>query len=344
MHNIYRYHAKFNPIIPKYFIEEYCSKDFHIIDPFCGSGTTLLECLYNQIDVVGLDISPIAILNSKVKTNSYKNSKIETYYKNIVNKSNNNRVLIPDFPDRNIWFDEKMLNELGRIYFNINEIEEEKYRDLFILMFLGILNKTSRRRKTWNLGYIADNVMPNLDSKADPLKEFEKKYKYVIKNNKENIDIKSKVECYNINAKDYKDNRKYDAVITSPPYPFAVDFIKYHRLQLYWLEKPVDELFKEEIGARNKRGRNIEVDNFFDDMELTYKNIMDIIKPGGYWCMTIGNTKRKKEKINFIDWSIRIFEKNGWKLIENKTRELKNQTTGQKRIPFENIVVLQKNY
>ena len=71
MHNIYSYHAKFNPNIPKEFIKKYSCEGDLVLDPFCGSGTTLLEGLKLKRNVIGVDISPIGILCSKVKTAVY---------------------------------------------------------------------------------------------------------------------------------------------------------------------------------------------------------------------------------------------------------------------------------
>jgi DNA modification methylase len=39
-----------------------------VFDPFCGTGTTLVECMKNGIDSVGLDASPFSCFISRVKT------------------------------------------------------------------------------------------------------------------------------------------------------------------------------------------------------------------------------------------------------------------------------------
>ncbi|MBC8030646.1 MAG: hypothetical protein H7Z16_11090 [Pyrinomonadaceae bacterium] len=40
-----------------------------VIDAFCGSGTTLVECLKNGIDAVGIDANPSSCFSARVKTN-----------------------------------------------------------------------------------------------------------------------------------------------------------------------------------------------------------------------------------------------------------------------------------
>lgn len=340
MHNIYSYHAKFNPDIPKKFIKKYSKKNDIVLDPFCGSGTTLLEGIKLKRNVIGVDLSPIAILNAKVKTYTYDIERIKVLSEEVLNIKDE-KILIPDFPNKDIWFQKDILNTLGKLNYNINMIEDIKYKDLFLLILLSMLNSCARKRKTWNLGYLADNVMPNLDRNVDPIKLFKKKVNQVLKSEdileKVNVNVKCiesdimKFNCENV-----------DLVVTSPPYPFAVDFIKYHRLALYWLEKNVEELSEEEVGARNKRSRKNSVNEFYEQMKKIYLHVMQMVKKNGYWCMTIGDTTRNKEKISFVNWSIELFEKNGWRLETQNFRYIKNQTMAQKRIKKEAVLVFKK--
>ena len=112
MHNIYPYHAKFNPEIPKKFIQEYSKKNDLVLDPFCGCGTTLLEGLKLKRNVIGVDLSPVGILCSKVKTEEYDIDKIKKYEIQILNIDKKN-ILIHDFPNRDEWYSEKVLEQLG---------------------------------------------------------------------------------------------------------------------------------------------------------------------------------------------------------------------------------------
>jgi DNA methylase len=70
IHNWYRFVLSF----PPHLVQDYIKK-FHLnnqtvlLDPFCGTGTTLVEAELNGIPSVGLEANPIAYLASKVKTN-----------------------------------------------------------------------------------------------------------------------------------------------------------------------------------------------------------------------------------------------------------------------------------
>ena len=77
-------------------------------------------------------------------------------------------------------------------------------------------------------------------------------------------------------------------------------------------------------------------------MEDVYIHIMKMVKKDGYWCMTIGDTTRQNEKIEFVDWTVKLFEENGWILHKKTFRYLKKQTMAQKRIKKESILIFKK--
>jgi methylase of polypeptide subunit release factors len=68
IHSFHRFFGKLIPAIPAAAIELFSEKGELVLDPFCGSGTTLVESIVRGRDVVGVDVNPLAVLVSKVKT------------------------------------------------------------------------------------------------------------------------------------------------------------------------------------------------------------------------------------------------------------------------------------
>jgi site-specific DNA-methyltransferase (cytosine-N4-specific) len=69
VHSIHPYPAKFIPQIPRQLIEIYAdSKSDVVFDPFCGSGTALVEGMKQGHPSIGVDLHPLACLISRVKT------------------------------------------------------------------------------------------------------------------------------------------------------------------------------------------------------------------------------------------------------------------------------------
>ncbi len=67
-HDFYKYPARFTPLFPREIIKYFSEVGDTVIDPFCGSGTTLVEAISNGRKAVGFDISSLAAFLSRVKT------------------------------------------------------------------------------------------------------------------------------------------------------------------------------------------------------------------------------------------------------------------------------------
>ena len=82
LHNIHPYPAKF----PSFVAKKYIGSNFKtILDPFCGSGTTVLEATKKNIKAFGFDCNPISTLISKSKLLKLSPQAIESQI-TIVNK------------------------------------------------------------------------------------------------------------------------------------------------------------------------------------------------------------------------------------------------------------------
>ena len=75
-HGIHLYPARMHPEIARRVITKYSRTGDVVFDPFMGSGGVLLESILHGTDAVGLDINPLAVLISKVKTTIFKKSQI----------------------------------------------------------------------------------------------------------------------------------------------------------------------------------------------------------------------------------------------------------------------------
>lgn len=85
-HDIHRYPAKFIPQLARRVIETY-SKPYQIVlDPFCGSGTALLEARLSKRNTIGVDINPVAYYVSKVKANPIEPKKIRENWEIFLSK------------------------------------------------------------------------------------------------------------------------------------------------------------------------------------------------------------------------------------------------------------------
>jgi DNA modification methylase len=71
VHRLHPYLGKFIPQLVERLLERYVSSGGHVLDPFAGSGTTLVQALESGYDATGIDIAAFNALLMRVKTARY---------------------------------------------------------------------------------------------------------------------------------------------------------------------------------------------------------------------------------------------------------------------------------
>jgi hypothetical protein len=71
VHRLHPYHGKFIPQLVEVLLGRYLAPGDHVLDPFAGSGTTLVQALESGLDATGVDIAAFNCLLMGVKTASY---------------------------------------------------------------------------------------------------------------------------------------------------------------------------------------------------------------------------------------------------------------------------------
>ena len=120
-HGIHPYPARMIPQVANRIILGWSGENNTVLDPFCGSGTVLVESLLNNRNAIGVDINPLAYLLAKVKTTRISekemNQKIQPYLEEITEKIITYRceqLSVKTFVFKNIfhWFKKSVVDEL----------------------------------------------------------------------------------------------------------------------------------------------------------------------------------------------------------------------------------------
>lgn len=342
-----KYYGKFNGEIPISF-KKLIEQDKHKIlyDPFCGSGTTFFTMDKYFDEVILNDINSIVIRFlknikhfSEIDFDIF-SKKVQEVSKNKI--SNKLQEMHPNFKELQKWFSNNNLNQMILIWNSASYFSKTEY-ELLLLLTASLLKKVVNKRQVWNVGYISDNVKPNIENKSN------------IFNLINNQIIKIKDEWNKNQNRNFNNLRvtkidlvrkeidyHYDFIITSPPYPFAVDYTRNLRLEYLFLNENFENDFNKEVGARGKRSPISALDVFFHDMEKMYLNIIKKLSINGIFCMSISNTKRKGKEIDFVEWTKKLFFKNNLELIYDKKRYLKQQATPNKKIKYERLLAFKK--
>ncbi len=352
-HGYYTYPAKFIPQLVSRLINELSFEDDIIIDPFMGSGTTIVESIVNKRIGIGTDINDIAYLLAKVKTTPIEPfALIEEFNKiklDLLHRlngqynffSNQSANLLPQNERIDYWFLPEQKQKLSIIFTRILEITNKDIRDFFLVSFAQILKSCS----IW----MQKSVKPTRDKNKkmyNPLLLFlNQANKMVRKNNdfneildkqiKENIDDYRKISCEDSRNLPCEDGVS-SLIITSPPYVTSYEYADLHQLPSLWFGYLGDlaEFRKKFIGSAykskesidlksslaeeiiNKLGNNKkgrEVKNYFADMLESFIEMKRVLKIGGKACIVIGNTQFKGVDILNAEVFQEQFENIGFK-------------------------------
>src|SRR5262249_34554472 len=71
VHRLHPYLGKFIPQLAEIFLRKYFKTGQTILDPFCGSGTTLVQANELGINSIGYDISAFNVILCRAKTAEY---------------------------------------------------------------------------------------------------------------------------------------------------------------------------------------------------------------------------------------------------------------------------------
>lgn len=275
-HGIHPYTAKLIPKIPRYFIEKYTQNRRAILDPFCGSGTTLLEGRILGRKAIGIDINLLAKLISEVKTTPINIDDLAYVIQLVKDElKNDHRKMNVDFPNKDYWFCMNAQSELSNIKYvieNLNgKIDQDIYKFL-LLCFSSIIRKSSnadpRIAKTYRSKRVIEKIKEGwiptpiqyfeeaLDKNFERMKSFLEHMGS--KNNHVKViqgDAKEMSSILKNNGID-----EVDFIITSPPYINAQDYFRSYKLELYWLglatHEEVKRLNRCAIGTENLSGIN----------------------------------------------------------------------------------------
>jgi DNA modification methylase len=259
-HGIHRFPAKFIPQVPRFCMEHYSKQGDVVLDPFMGSGTTLLEAMLLGRDAYGIDIHPLARLIAKTKVTPLPIGQLDDtadkLLREIRRDDKSNSEFIPEMQNFDHWFRKDVARDLATIKKHIWDIPEGPMQDFFKICFSSIIRRVSNSD--------TDSLMPEVTSfkkklveqgKADfdALTRFENTTKLRIldfdnfskelRKCQERYKRKTKVELIGNDARDIDlDDSEVDLAVTSPPYASAVHYMTVHKLEMHWLGMiPSDE-------------------------------------------------------------------------------------------------------
>lgn len=308
--SIHPYPAKFIGDIPRAIIEKLpIPKGTGILDPFSGSGTSLIEAQRAGIASVGIDLNPIACLISRVKTQPVVPGFMEIVQEIIVRARSIESLPASDIPNVTHWFKPEVQLAVGALAQLIAEPKYNPWLDQLRLSLSSILVKVSNQDSDTRYAAVENNI-----TYIDVFESFNGAATKLIRAlGSRTWDLKEAtvLEANTLEVQPSEIKIPIGLVVTSPPYPNAYEYWLYHKYRMWWLGFDPIAVKEKEIGARAhffKKNPHT-ADHFIDQMRGTFKLIDGVLVKNGFICFVVGRSKIHGNVINNGD------------IVENLSRE-----------------------
>lgn len=239
----YRYKEGFSIELVKRLIKEQAEcKSGVILDPFSGSGSTLVGANELGYKGVGFEINPFSFFLSRVKLTNYTMKEIEmfkTYYSKALHEKNK-ECLLPKLSFADRVFNPEVKSKLMEIKQSIDNFRKEgielKVVDLLKLGWLSSIEELSEYRKAGNGLKKRKLKNPVLLTQEDVYLKLKKIYSsmhedLLSKNQERNVEIYNHTS---IELEKYVDEESITGIIFSPPYANCFDYTEIYKLELWF--------------------------------------------------------------------------------------------------------------
>ncbi len=217
-----------------------------VLDPFCGTGTTPLYAAYQDLEAYALELNPFLVWFAKIKTATYNESTVEELVaasKWILGRIDRDQAPLADPPPiKNIerWWGASALRFLRIVKGGIEDYREqassEAVIDLLYVCFCRTLIKISNAVFNHQSVSFDDNPQLSLFDETKRYKAiFSGDVALVVDSAQFNPPIIPHIIQGDARHVDEYLSTKADFVITSPPYPNRMSYIRELRPYMYWM-------------------------------------------------------------------------------------------------------------
>jgi hypothetical protein len=273
-----------------------------LLDPFCGSGTVLIESRVAGAQATGLDLNPLAVRLARVKCDPLtvaRRAKLKSLATQLRLASEERvrarepvRAELPGTELR--WYEPHVLKEMAGLLATIQTVEDRWLREASTMVFSSLVIKFSRQRSDTSEELIERRIRKGLVSEFFERKTLElcerlRDLESAVKGPPARV-----IEGDARRLSDHVEPGSIDVVITSPPYGGTYDYATHHARRFAWLGLRSSSLAEHEIGAR-RRGSN--AGRFAHELGDTLKSMRSVLSRDGLAILLMGDGQHGGERV-----------------------------------------------
>ena len=336
VHRLHPYLGKFIPQLVEELLSRYFRPRQHVLDPFAGSGTTLVQALESGFDAAGSDVAPFNCLLMRVKTREYNPFVLESDLRDALGRLDafdGARAESPVSRYVRDWYAPRSAAEL--LFFR-GLVEDYEHADV-LRVVLARAARSARRTTHFDLDF------PRSPQRSEywchkhrktcrPVGEarrFLRRYALdTLARIREFARMRVRereAEVLHGDARELEFGTRFDGVVTSPPYPGLIDYHEQHRYAYELLG--LEEYRELELGKGTSRKA---LDSYSEGFAAVLANVRGALKPGAPVVIVINDRRELYPE---------ILERAGLRLEERYRRHV-NRRTGRRAGEFyEDVLV-----
>jgi DNA methylase len=340
VHRLHPYLGKFIPQLVEVLLDRYVPVGGRVLDPFAGSGTTLVQALESGYDAAGVDIAGFNCLLMRVKTRPHNLAALrrDLEWTHAQLEAFEPTETYPEDASRYLrdWFAPRAAEEL--LHFR-SLIEQVASADV-LRIILARSARSARRTAHFDLEFPREpQVGPYWCYKhRRECRPVEEARRFLLRYTLDTLDrIESfaavrdstKVaEVLHGDARELDLRGPYDGVVTSPPYPGLIDYHEQHRYAYELLS--LDERRDSELGRPARGTSRAAIGHYVDGVVEVLANARRHLHLGARVCIVVNDRR---------DLYPDILLRSGFRLEERIERHVNRRTGRRAGEYYESVLV-----
>jgi hypothetical protein len=337
VHRLHPYLGKFIPQLVEALLARHLPAGGRVLDPFAGSGTTLVQGLESGFDATGADVAAFNCLLMRVKTRSYNLFVVEREVRDALGRLERGEGEASDAPEyATEWFAAQALEDLLRFRSLVDDYENADV----LRVVLARAARSARMTPHFDLdfprapqrGEYWCHKHRRVCRPVERAAHFVRRYGLdTVTRIKEFSRLRARgreAQVLHGDSRELAFGGPFDGVVTSPPYPGLIDYHGQHRYAYELLG--LDELGELELGSATRGASATALAAYSEGIAATLSNVASVLRPGAPVVIVINDRR---------DLYPGILERSGLRL-EGRYRRHVNRRTGRRAGEFfEDVLV-----
>jgi DNA methylase len=336
VHRLHPYLGKFIPQLVEVLLERYFAPGARVLDPFAGSGTTLVQALESGMDATGSDIAAFNSLLMRVKTARYDLFALEHELRDVLARLEAASTTARPAGYVRRWYAPQAARELLAFRELIAEYE---HADV-LRVVLARAARSARRTTHFDLDFPR---VPQLEPywchkhrrecrPVEQARPFLRRYTLdTLTRIKEFARVRARgreAVVLHGDSRELDFGGRFDGVFTSPPYPGLIDYHEQHRhaYELLGLEDRAEH----EVGAAAAGTSRVSLAAYCDGIVETLCNCRDFLRSGAPVAIVVNDRRGLYPE---------ILERAGLRLETSHRRHVNRRTGRRAGEFFEEVLI-----